>query len=111
MTDLDAIGIFRRAVVQEDGGLVAQVSPAAWVKLQFTTAVCASPRCGGEWHDESQFSVYRNQHFVLHDVVAVEIKMDYGDGRIRARAHTKEGDACEGMAAGVLRRLCEPSLG
>ena len=111
MTDIEAVEIIRKAVVQPDGSMVAQVLPNAWVKLQFTTAACASPNCRGENHDESQHSIYSNHHFVIHDVVAIEAKQDYGDGRIRCRAHTREGDVCEGMAEAVLRRLSEPALG
>ena len=76
--------------------------------LRIITAECVSKACtgavtGSAGHDESLFKVKDPRHFVIHDVVRLEGPNHRG----QFKAHSAEGDWCEGQPEALLARLLE----
>ena len=74
--------------------------------LRIITNECISANCKGDEHDESEYRLTDPRHFVIHKVVRLE---ELPNGQMRA--HSAEGDWCQGQAQDVLRRLQKWNMG
>ena len=76
--------------------------------LRIITAECVPGKCTGgptnpAGHDEALFKVKDPRHFIIHDVVS----LDGPNHRGQFKAHTAEGDWCEGQPEALIARLLE----
>ncbi|KKM82273.1 hypothetical protein LCGC14_1321220 [marine sediment metagenome] len=71
--------------------------------LRIITNECASKSCNASGHNESLFKLTDPRHFVIHDVVRLEGPNHRG----QFKAHSAEGDWCQGQPEALLPRLLE----
>ncbi|KKM69529.1 hypothetical protein LCGC14_1449880 [marine sediment metagenome] len=71
--------------------------------LRIITNECAPKACNASGHDESLFKLTDPRHFIVHDVV----RLEGPNSRGQFKAHSAEGDWCQGQPEAVLARLLE----
>ncbi|KKN26267.1 hypothetical protein LCGC14_0876420 [marine sediment metagenome] len=71
--------------------------------LRIITNECASKSCNASGHNEGRYNLRDPRHFVIHDVVRLEGPNHRG----QFKAHSAEGDWCQGQPEALLPRLLE----